>query len=265
MDRKTIQSILHDAMEREIPSSQIDLLPNVKESLVAGANQQGDKMNTTNSRHMSRIALAALAVGAILVVALVTPQGRAFAQNILQLFTRADQDRYPLQPWQMTPPAQTSSESPFKFSIQVVESLAKDDILSPVEIPAGMSFVGASYDEQTHMVAQAFGQDGEYIQLSLWQQPLEYYQPCGDISDYCDNMLGWNLVGASADLQQVQIGDLTGEYVEGTWNLTANGPVWEPTPFVKILRWQTDDRILQLVSGIELTRDDLLKVAVGIR
>ena len=45
MDKKHIQSILKDAVEHEVPASTIDLLPNVKERLVAGTIQQGEKMN----------------------------------------------------------------------------------------------------------------------------------------------------------------------------------------------------------------------------
>lgn len=265
MDKKEIQSIIQDAVEGEIPVSQIDLWQTVKTSLVEKQTQQGVKMNKNRTRRVSHLAYATLVIAALLTLAFITPQGRAFAQNILQLFVRADQDRYPLQAWQMTPPAQTSSESPFKYSLQQAESLAGYDVLSPVEMPFGMVFVGASYDEKYHIVAQAFGQSAEFLELSLWQQPLEYYQPCGDISQPCDNMLGGNLAGASADIQTVQIGDLTGEYVEGVWNLTDNGPVWEPTPFLKTLRWKNDTMIFELIGGIDQTRDDLVKLAESIR
>jgi len=266
MDNKNIQSILQDALEEKIPSSQVELWTAVKASLVAGKIfQQGENMNTIRPRRISRVAFATLVIIVLLSLAFITPQGQAFAQSILQFFARADQDRYPLQNWQMTPPAQSSPESPFNLSVQDAEVLAGYDVLSPVEVPFQMSFLGASYDSQYHITAQAFGRGAENIELSLWQQPLEYYQPCGDISKYCDNMLGWNLVGASANLETVQIGDLTGEYVEGTWSLTENGPVWDPTPFVKILRWRTNTMIFELVGGIDLGRDDLVTLATGIR
>ena len=265
MDKKEIQSIIQEAVEKEIPASEIALWQTVKASLVEKQHQQGVKMNTNKSRGVSRLAYATLAVAVLLTLAFLTPQGRAFAQQVFHFFTRADKDRYPLQEWQKTPPAQTSSESPFKYSVQEAESLAGYDVLSPVDEPSGMVFVGASYDEKYHIAAQAFGQSAEYIELSLWQQPLEYYQPCGDISQPCDNMLGGNLAGNSADIQTVQIGDLTGEYVEGVWNLTDNGPVWEPTPFLKTLRWKNDTMIFELVGGIDQTRDDLVKLAESIR
>lgn len=261
MDKKNIQAILQDELEKEIPSSEIHLWQTVKARLVEKHTQQGVKMNIIKSR----LTYATLALAAVLALAFLTPQGRAFAQGVFQFFARVDQDSYPLQDWQKIPPVQTSPESPFKYSVQEAESLAGYDILSPVEIPAGMIFVGASYDEKYHIVAQAFGSSAEFIELSLWQQPLEHYAPCGDISQLCDNMLGGNLAGNSADIQTVQIGDLTGEYVEGVWNLTDNGPVWEPTPALKTLRWKNDTMIFELVGGMNQTRNDLVKLAESIR
>lgn len=266
MDKKNIQAILQAELEKEIPSSEIHLWQAVKANLVAERDSQGEKMKPIKSIWVGRATYAVLTVCALLTVALITPQERAFAQNIFQFFTKADQDRYPLQAWQLTPPAQTSNESPFKYSVSEAEALAGYDILSPVEIPFEMIFIGASYDEQYHTVGQTFGYTIEYPELSLWQQPLEYYQPCGDISQACDNMLGGNLAGASADIQTVQIGELTGEYVEGVWELSDNGPVWNPIPFAKTLRWKNGTTIFQLVyNGMNLTRDDLVKFAEGIR
>lgn len=266
MDKKNIPSILKEAVEHKLPASTIDLLPNVKERLVPGTNPQGEKMNATTPRPVSRLALAGLMVLTLFAIAFATPQGRAFAQGVLQFFVRADQDRYPLQPWQMTPPAQTST-SPFPFSVQDAESRAAYDVFSPVDVPVGMVFVGAGYDAKYHIVSQAFGQSADYVELTLWQQPLEHDQPCGDITQICENMLGANFVGASAYIEPVQLDNgLTGEYLEGVWELTDNGPVWNPTPFSKMLRWQTDTMIFKVVyNGIDLTRDDLAALAGSIR
>ena len=267
MDKKNIQAILRDELEREIPSADVHLWQAVKANLVPGRTfQQGEKMNTINSRRLLRAALGMLILVVLVFLAFVTPQGRAFAQNILQFFVRADQDRYPLQAWQMTPPAQTSLESPFKLSLQEAETLAGYDVFSPIKPPSGMIFVGASYDEKYHIVAQAFGQSSDFIELSLWQQPLEYYQSCGDISHRCDNMLGGNLIGASADIETVQIGDVMGEYVEGVWELTDNGPVWRDDPYLKTLRWQKDGMAFELVfMGMELEKDNLADIAESIK
>lgn len=264
MDKQTVRSILQDALEKEFSTTEVDLWPTVQARLVA--KSQGEKMKTSQASRIPRIAFAVLTVVLLLAFFLFSPQGHVLAQNILKFFALAEQDRYPLQDWQKTPPAQTSSESPFTLSVQQAEELAGYDVLSPLEIPSEMIFVGASYDEKYHIVAQAFGQSADYLEFSIWEQPLEYYESCGDISHLCDNMLGGNLAGASADIQVVQIGDLTGEYVEGVWSLTDNGPVWDPTPYAKTLRWQTDTMILELVyNGTDLGRDDLVAIAASLR
>ena len=267
MDKKNIQAILHHELEKEIPTSDVHLWQTVKSNLVAGKTfQQGVKMNTMNSRRIPRAAFVMLILIALLSLVFVTPQGQAFAQSVLRFFVRADQDRYPLQAWQMTPPAQTSLESPFTLSVQEAEILAGYDVFSPIKPPSGMIFVGASYDEKYHIVAQAFGQNVDFVELSLWQQPLEYYQSCGDISHRCDNMLGGNLIGASADIQTVQIGHVNGEYLEGVWELTDTGPVWHDDPYLKTLRWQNDGMAFELIfMGTELGKDDLVAIAKGMK
>ncbi|HLF90464.1 MAG TPA: hypothetical protein VI451_16065, partial [Anaerolineales bacterium] len=99
MDNKSIQSILQDALENEIPSSQVELWPAVKASLVAGKHpliQQGEKMNTIKSRRIARVAFAGLVIVVLLALAFITPQGRAFAQSILQFFVRTESDAIPM-------------------------------------------------------------------------------------------------------------------------------------------------------------------------
>src|ERR1044071_593448 len=94
MDNNKIKSILQDALEEQIPASEIDLMPVVQSRLVAGKTlQQGEQMNRNRSK---RLVLSALAAIVVVVMALITPQGRAFAQNILQFFIRAGSDSLPV-------------------------------------------------------------------------------------------------------------------------------------------------------------------------
>ena len=60
MDSKNIKSILQDALEEEVPASEINLLPAVQSRLVAGkkrAIKQGEKMNKAP---IKRLAFAVL-------------------------------------------------------------------------------------------------------------------------------------------------------------------------------------------------------------
>ena len=84
MDKKNIQSILWDVLEDEIPSETIKLWPAVKADLVAG-QQQGEKMNITRERRISQVAFGSLVIIALLTAVLLTPPGRAFAQDLFNL------------------------------------------------------------------------------------------------------------------------------------------------------------------------------------
>jgi hypothetical protein len=73
------------------------------------------------------------------------------------------------------------------------------------------------------------------------------------------------LVGASAPIQTVSLGNVSGEYSEGVWELTDNGPVWRNDEYLKTLRWQSNGMAFELIyMGTELERDDLVAIAAGI-
>ena len=415
MDRKNIQSILKDAVEHEVPSSTIDLLSNVKERLVAGTNQQGEKMNPTNSRRMSRVALAGLAVLAFVAAAFITPQGRAFAQSILQFFRRSESNVLPLptelivltpaegEPTALPPSPMMSVEeaerlagfdaqelpvvpdgldylgamaTPGSISIQYevrgggtalvinespngfvqsewdqapaeatsqvlvgdvdgeivkgmyvvypndpgaarwnsdapvlrlrwikdgiyfemakfggVEAVAyldqdalvalaasmtndpatvspsTDDtqqanqrvpfaVLSPLVIPEGMTLQDTGFDPALQMVSLYYGYSTDNLRILIKQQPVGSPEAC--------SLCG--LVGASASVQEVQINDVHGEYAEGVWELTDNGPVWRDDPYLKTLRWQKDGTAFELVyMGDELGKDELVAIAASMQ
>ena len=411
MDKKHIQSILKDAVEHEVPASTIDLLPNVKERLVAGTNQQGEKMSSTNSRRRSRIALASLAVVALMAMAFITPQGRAFAQSVLQFFRRSESNVLPLpaelivptpaegeptalppsplmsveeaehmagfdaqelprvpdgleylgamatqgsitiqyevrgsgsaliinqspngfvqSEWDQAPAeaisrvivgdvdgeivqglyvvypndpsaAHWNSDAPVlrlrwikdgiyfemaRFgSVEAIAYLDQDalialaasmtnersstddtqesnklvpfNVLSPLVIPDGMTLQGTSFDPALQMVSLSYGYSSDNLRILIKQQPAESRETCA----LC------GLVGASASVQQVQINDAPGEYAEGVWELTDNGPVWRDDPYLKTLRWQKDGMAYELIfMGDELGRDDLVEIAESMK
>lgn len=405
MDKKNIQSMLQDAVEHEIPSSQIDLLPNVKERLVAGTNQQGEKMNGTNPRRVSRVALTALAVIALMAVAFITPQGRAFAQSILQFFTRAETNSFPVEvirpnPLELTaePPAslitimeaeiragfdvaelpfvpegfkflgarmyrdavsleyealggggnlilmqskdgfvesdwdkvpgdaivpvriggvsgefaqgtfvvmagETSATwnssapilrlrwikddlwfdltkygdveaieyldragmielasrvttNPFPLSLEEAKQFAGYEVLVPATLPDGMTLLGSAYDAALKMTSVSIGYSESERIILVKQQPVGSPETC--------TLCG--LVGASASVQQVQINSVPGEYAEGVWELTDQGPVWRDDPFLKTLRWQKDGMAFELLyMGIDMGKDNLVEFAESLR
>jgi len=250
MDNKKIQSILQDALEEKIPSSQIELWPAVKASLVAGKHpliQQGEKMNTIKPRRISRAALIALMIVVLLALAFITPQGRAFAQSILQFFIRSESDAIPVpteEPvtWvDLTPGLPPATSTP----LPAIASFADDcgDFPNPIcsvehirgrvnftvkelgIIPEGLYFIGATG-----------GPDS--ISLSY-----EFENHAGGIHIFEERWTGVAIqVGASAAVEKVQIGGLTGEYVRGTFIMYPGDPVatWDMNAGNEILRWVDD-------------------------
>jgi hypothetical protein len=405
MDKKNIQSILRNAVEHEVPSSQIDLLPHVKERLVAGTVQQGEKMNSTNPRRLSRVALATVSVFALMAVAFITPQGRAFAQSILQFFTRAESNSFPVEviepnPLELTaePPASLitvmeaelragfdvaelpfvpdgfkylgarmygnavsleyeaqggggnlilmqskdgfiqsdwdkvpaeavvpvkigdvdgefaqgtfvvmAGESsatwnssapilrlrwskggiwfdltkygdvevieyldqqglielanrittnPFPLTMDEVKQYAGYQVLAPATLPDGMTFLGAALDPALKMTSLSIGYSEAERIILIKQQPIESPETC--------TLCG--LIGASASVQQVQINGVPGEYAEGVWELTDNGPVWRDDPYLKTLRWQKDGMAYELIyMGMDLGKDNVVTIAESMK
>ena len=411
MDKKRLRAILKDELEKEIPSSEVHLWQTVKADLVAGKTfQQGVKMNTIYSRRMPRAAFVGLILIALLSLALITPQGRAFAQSVLQFFTRAESNTFPLQSPQLAPqqndssaptaeppspligiteaeaqagfdaaelpfvpkgfnylgvrlygqaisieyeaqggggnliimqsqtgfiqsewdsvpaesivpvqigdtdaefvqgtfvvyPGETSatwnpdasilrlrwvkddisfemtkfgdveaieyldpnaliqlaeslSTKPFAASVSEVETRAGFDILEPAALPDGMTFLGASFDPIYRLASHSYGYSAEDRRILIKQQPITSGEHC----DLC------GIVGASASVHSVQIGEVAGEYAEGVWELTDNGPVWRDDPYLKTLRWQRDGMAFELVfMGMELDKARLIAIAKSMK
>ena len=104
-------------------------------------------MNTVNSRHVSRLALITLAAAALLAIAFVTPQGRAFAQNILQLFRRSDSFTLPLPDGQFSDTVDDSAPTAMPpaplVSVAEAEVTAGFNAKELPSIPQGFTFAGA--------------------------------------------------------------------------------------------------------------------------
>jgi hypothetical protein len=228
MKNKDIKSILQDAVENEYPASQIDLLPRVKERLVAGTiQQQGEKMNTINSRRHSRLALAALAAGALLAVAFITPQGRAFAQSVLQFFTGADRDSFPVQVPEQNPSGPTALPPAALISVAEAEAQAGFDLAELPSVPGGFEYLGARmYGNSVSIEYEALGGGGALI---LMQSKDGFLQ-----SD-------WDKVPAEA-IVPVEVGGMDAEFAQGTFVVPAgeSSAVWNSSAPILRLRWVRD-------------------------
>ena len=263
MDSKNIKSILQDALEDEVPASQIDLLPAVQSRLLAGrkfSNQQGERMNNIQTK---RLAYSAIAFIALLVVTFATPQGRAFAQNVLQFFTRAEGSSFELEPSQIVPVETAQAEataappSPL-LSVAEAETQTGFDALELPAVPNGFEFLGARlYGNAVSIEYQAQGGGGHII---IMQSPDGF------------NQSDWDQVPAEAIIP-VRIGDLDGEFTQGTFVVYPNetSATWNPDAPLLRLRWVKDGIWFEMtkfgdVEPIEyLDKDGLIELAESLQ
>jgi hypothetical protein len=232
MDDRHIKSILQDALEDEIPAAEIDLLPAVRSRILAGkksTHRQGERMNRT---FMRRLTLPAVTVIALLALALVSPQGRAFAQSILQFFTRAESHTLPLPSEQIAPTGNAGSmptaEPPAPLiSLTEAEAQAGFDALELPAVPRGFEYLGARlYGNAISIEYQAQGGGGHLIIMQSQESFLQ--------SD-------WDQVPAEA-IVPVKIGGLDGEFTQGTFVVYPNDTTatWNPDAPILRLRWVRD-------------------------
>jgi hypothetical protein len=301
MNRQYLIILLQATVEEEIPSPNVTLWPDIKERLVKRKYhlfKKGVFMNRPAihfNRAQKAVFISVLVIGGI-TCAFATPQGHTVTQAILHFFTHSDKDAYPLQPWQLTPlsaktetifyategadPASvnnahlTVNEVEKRVGFHVLEPTWLPDVRSffrdnpvPTWMPDGITFYAANYDP-IRQIAYLFYQfpglePGTFAGLGL----AEGHGPI--IENNCqsgDVLCG--TIGASAAVETVKIGDVTGEYVEGYWHLTDSGPVWEHDSSQKTMRWQENGMFFQLgyTGGPEIiTKEDMIKIAESLK
>lgn len=235
MSHKEIRSALQDALEEEIPSSQVDLWPAVKASLVAGninRGQQGAKMKSKRLPLISRLAFVAAILVALLAAALLTPQGRVLSQSILQFFTQAEATDIPLPAPQIAagepdPLAPTAEPPAPLISVDEAEAQVGFDVADLPFVPDGLTYLGARlYGDAVSIEYQTEGYDGHLI---IMQSQDGFMQ-----SD-------WDQVPAGA-VVPAKIGELDGEFTHGTFVVYAGETVgtWNPDAPILRLRWAQD-------------------------
>lgn len=230
MDKKQIQSILQDTLEEKIPSSEVNLWHAVQTSLVAGTTkQQGANMNTTKPRRLPRVAYATLTILALLALGFVTPQGRAFAQNLLQFFTRAQSESFELE----EPVSETDSSAPTAMppspliSIAEAETLAGFNLVELPSVPQGFEYIGTRIEGNSvniEYVAQGGGGN-----LILRQSKDGFLE-----SD-------WSQVPDEA-IVSVKVGEVDAEYAQGMFVAIAGetSATWNSDAPILRLRWVKD-------------------------
>jgi hypothetical protein len=167
----------------------------------------------------------------------------------------------------------------WNLSLPELEAQAGYKLVLPAILPEVLQYFGAHYDKQEKVAWLNYELDESRAGpndngLVIRQQVITDPSDC----DLCDISVGdYNLlkndtgylmvVPPEADLQTVQIGDVTGRYVKGVWEGTdCCGWVWKPDPIMKTLRWQKDGRAFELTyAGNELQKEDLIRIAESMK
>ena len=252
MDQKNIQSILQDALEKAIPSSRIHLWHAVKASLVAGrkTNQPGEPMNTINSRRMWRVAFAGMTALTLLIITLTTPQGRAFAQSVLQFFKRADSNVLILPTEQIASAEDAGSistaEPPAPFmSVPEAEKIAGFDAKELPSIPQGFKFAGAMADQNGMSIQYEAQGGGGHLLIN--ESTTGFMQS------------EWDQATAEA-ISQVKVGELDAELVQGAYVVYPGETVgrWNPDAAILRLRWISDGLWIEMAKFGDVERIEYL-------
>ncbi|HEU0296171.1 MAG TPA: hypothetical protein VFR47_25775 [Anaerolineales bacterium] len=259
MSNKNIQSILDEALEQELPSSQIRLWPSIQAQLAAGKHvllREGEKMNSPKLR-LKNTAFVTVMVVLLLALASNAPQGRALAQAVLQFFTRLEVDNYYEEPSDLT----FEDTTPFheecgiwiapKCSVEQIRSKVDFEVKELAILPEGMFYSGATGGPDLVGLAYLYGdRDRLGGLLSVVVEPAGKRPP---------------IVAKSANVEEVQIGDLPGEFYTGILFQDEQGNVtWQPNDPTMTVRWQDGGSTYSLTyysTRHPLSKEDLVRLA----
>jgi hypothetical protein len=194
-----------------------------------------------------------------------SPQGQVMARELVSFFTRSGGDVVVVTPSLDTPTPQVGYV--FDQEIAAVGRQAGFDVLEPAWLPldpsgqALLSFDGASLEPEGNIVRifyrYVLGGDGLTDGLVLREQQAPLSSDC--------TLCG--MVGNSAVIESVQIGDMAGEYVQGVWKADDQG-VWNWTadPYVQTLRFEKDGLAIELqFFGQEIGKAELIAIAASLK
>ena len=182
-----------------------------------------------------------------------------------------------------TLPVQTATEDPLLYlkerygqSVDQVQQTAGFKLALPTRLPESLTFLGARFDPDQKTAAAFYwfnaGGAGITDGLVVSEQPVPDSNNCGlcgfipgDGTDL-DSQAPGKEVGRDAKIDTVQIGSVTGQYVEGTWSGTDKGWVWSADPYLKTLRWQANGTAYELsYMGMGIEKEDMLTIAQSIK
>lgn len=233
MNNKIIKSILKEELEKEIPSSQIQLLPAIKSYYVAknfnNSTDPGLKQITIKNQRRKQFSAAILIIISLVIFIFITPGGRTLAQNVWQLFIPTENNSFTahsstINTAEIDQVDSIPEDTTPLIKISEAEKIVGFDIKELPFIPNGLNYLGARVNGESVIIEyEAIGGGGTL----LIQQSMEgYYQS------------KWDKVPQN-DITSVMIGNISGEFVEGGFSVSPekNNAVWNPDIDMMRLRW----------------------------
>ena len=208
-------------------------------------------------------AIAGLALLLVVVISLTSPSLEVLAQRWLQFFLPKTSDQTTVQ----IPISEISDPAGrFTLTIAEAEALAGFTARVPAELPSDFRFSGAAYEaERGAIVLNYMTQSGGVLRI-IQSRAVEEYQQ----------------IGASAEVEMVSVGGLSGEYLRGAWVIpevksALDTPAkttlplqatWNPAANSQMLRWQSGEMLFEIIvaGGVEnqpgyLDKEDLIALA----
>jgi len=190
---------------------------------------------------------------------LLSPSGQSFAQSVLGYFTHAESDTQK-SPW--APPSEGEYEEPIRgLSLEEAEELAGFSIHVPASLPPGYVLEDISYSSYRGIGVTQFFKYEQGFEFFLLNQSLSQWDE--------------KVVGHSAVIETLSIGDTNVEYVSGDWDGSSGLVHWEFDAPVHTFRWKEDDFYFELQFFINdswspayLSKEDMLmmvEVVMGLR
>lgn len=264
MEKKTPKEIFQNALEKELPPGGPELWPHVQERLVARKHplyQQGEKMKPN---YLRRAAFAALTLFLTLGILLSTPQGRAFAQELLGYFFTTTQWTYPYPPTP-NPVATYTLDAP--LAPQAALPIISRDCGSVVSSVAS-TFLCQLQNAQVKLGFPVKSLPASHVKVPFnimlldekqRKLTLNFHSPQMEM-DYSLEQ-GWGdfpQTDSPGDairkdaIEQVQVNGHPAEFARGTFVLEENHDktrtwVWRPTESVYRLRWKEGERWFSFV------------------
>jgi hypothetical protein len=282
MSKEQMHSVLHNLTEDKAPASQINLLSAVQFRIQMSPSIQSkgiimkDQTNLkTRKLRPAFIITAIVLIGAIFFS---LPEGRILAQEIMHFFTRGETNvmpgptATPVKWVEQTPgvaaPTFTPQPTPVGLvfepycgsftnpycSIDEIRKMVAFKVFALPDLPYGMYFLGATGGPESILIT--YGIPGQAGYLDIREETYT-----GD-----PDQMDW-VLGANADIESVQIGNATGEYVKGSYDGSKNPPVWNPDFDHQMLRWADHGVLFTLfMTGTNppLDRDDLAALAANL-